>query len=132
MPTFKQKELAKAIVENLKERPMKTAQDMLVSAGYSEITADASSGRTIEQKGVQEALTDFGFSEENAKMVVAEILLKQDAEANSRLKAADMVFKVQGSYAPEKVDARNINVEIVHSQEDLLKMANELSGKIQE
>lgn len=131
VPTLKQKELAKAIIENLQEHPPKTAGQLLEIAGYSEITAAASPGRTIEQAGVQEALADFGFSEENAKMVVAEILLKQDAEANARLKAADMVFKVQGSYAPEKIDTRNLNVEVA-STEELLLMANELASKIKE
>ena len=131
MATLLQKELAKAIVENLDERPPKTATELLVNAGYSEITADASAGRTIAQPGVQEALADLGFTEENAKMVVAEILLKQDAEANSRLKAADMVFKVKGSYAPEKVDQRNLNMEIT-STDELLKMANDLSSKIKD
>ncbi len=129
MATLLQKELAKAIVENLDERPRKTATELAVSVGYSEMTADDHIGRTIAQVGVQEALSDLGFTEENAKMVVAEILLKQDAEASARLKAADMVFKVKGSYAPEKIDQRNLNVDM---NEDLLRMANELSNKIQD
>lgn len=102
MPTLKQRALAKAIVENAAADKPKTAGELLEIAGYDKTTALSSPGRTIEQVGVQQALEEFGFTEDNAKSVVGSILLDTAVDANARLKAADMVFKVKGSYAPEK------------------------------
>lgn len=102
MPTTKQKKLAKALIENMASDKPKTAGELLEVAGYGEGTQTGSPGRTIEQKGVQEALEEYGFSEENAKMVVSEIMLNGDVDARARLKATDQVFKVKGSYASDK------------------------------
>lgn len=64
--------------------------------------ARGSASRTMQEAGVIEALATYGFTEENAKAVVTQIMADDDADNNARLKAADMVFKVTGSYAPEK------------------------------
>lgn len=110
MPTLKQRALAKAIVENAASGKVKTAGELLEIAGYDKTTALSSPGRTIEQVGVQQALEEYGFTEDNAKSVVGEILLNGDVDPNARLKAADMVFKVKGSYAPEK----SLSVQLKH------------------
>lgn len=103
MATEKQKRLAKAIVENAtREKPL-NKKELLVSSGYSESSAESVPSRLIEQEGVQEELTIMGFSVENAKSVVAQILDGEDEMSKDRLKAADMVFKVHGSYVPEPV-----------------------------
>lgn len=103
MATQKQKKIAKLLIENTTlDKPL-NGGEMLEKVGYSEHLAKQP-GRVLESEGVLEALHDYGFNEDNAKTVVSEILLNGDNEPNSRLKAADMVFKVTGSYAPEKKD----------------------------
>ncbi len=49
---------------------------------------------------MQEELENLGFDAESAKKVVTNIL-KRGKEEN-RLKAAQEIFKVTGSYAPDK------------------------------
>lgn len=110
MPTNKQRKLAKLIVENSTlDKPMNRA-DMLVSVGYSENTAIGKPKEIFDGEGVHEALAEFGFTETNAKSVVAEILLNPDEDANVRLNAAKEVFKVRGSYAAEKTMALNVDL----------------------
>lgn len=121
MSTLLQKNLAKEIVKSIESKDGKNKKDLLVSAGYDVTTAEASPGRTIEQKGVVEELTILGFTEANAKSVVASIMNNEEADANARLKAADMTFKVHGSYAPEKkqIDG-NLTGALTQSQIDKL------------
>ncbi len=115
MATERQKALAKLIVENASlDKPM-NAGEMLENVGYS-ITSTEYPKRVIEADGVQEELEVLGFTERNAKTVVQDILLDVEADKNSRLKAADMVFKVQGSYAPDKNINININSEQTEEQ----------------
>lgn len=102
MATLKQQKLAKEIVETFAAKKTKTAQELLVSAGYDQTTAEASPGRTISQKGVKEELFKLGFDTQNANRVVAEILNDETNEPKDRLKAAELVYKVQGDFAPEK------------------------------
>lgn len=120
MPTILQRNLAENIVKNIKNRKPKTKKELVVSSGYSEMSAESSAHFIIEQKGVQEALEEFGFTEDNAKKVVAEILLSDKTQASDRLRAASEVFKVKGSYAPEKTINANMNVSI-----DIEEKANE-------
>ena len=109
MPTLRQRQLAKKIVEASTKYPLPTAGEIMVSAGYSLKTSLASPGRQIALKGTQEALEEFGFDEESAKRVVQRILHKGKSERN-QLSAADMIFKVQGSYAAQKTVNLNLNV----------------------
>lgn len=102
MATIKQKRLAKAIVENLESDKPKNKKEMLVSVGYKESTAETKPSDIIESEGVQEALADLGFSEDNAKKVVSDIMLNDEVDPNARLKATDQVFKVHGSYVADK------------------------------
>ena len=125
MSTLKQKNLAKGIIDNLHSNEPKNAKELLVSVGYAEKTATHMPGRTIDQPGVKAELAKFGFSEEAAQEVVAEILLAGDDD-HSRLKAADMIFKVFGSYAPEKRQNLNVNVTKEPS-ERIKKLAEKLN-----
>lgn len=107
MPTVRQKRLAKVIIENtVSPEPLNKGQ-MLEKVGYSPNLVKQP-GRVIEAEGVQEALMESGFTEDNAKKVVESIMLDPTKDPNARLKASDMVFKVHGSYAPDK----NININI--------------------
>lgn len=120
MATLRQKKLAKNIVENLQAKKPLNKQELVVSSGYSEMSAKSSAHIILEQKGVQEELGLLGFDEDSAKKVVKEIL--QFGEDDSvKLKAADLIFKVQGSYAPEKHTNLNVNVGM---GEDIQTLAN--------
>ena len=111
MPTAKQKKLARAIIENTDLPEPLNKGELVEAGGYSKVTAETKPGFIIDQKGVKEALQESGFTEENAKKVVEEIMLDVTKDPGSRLKASDMVFKVHGTYAAEKSVALNVNVD---------------------
>lgn len=99
---MRQKKLARAIVDNLKSDEPLTKEAILVSVGYSPTTANADPGRMMELDGVKEELEKLGFSEGNAKRVVGSILDNEEEKSSDRLKAAEMVFKVHGTFAGEQ------------------------------
>jgi hypothetical protein len=135
MSTLRQKELAKAIVENVKNGNKKTAGELLEDIGYAKSTSEAIPGEIIGSEGVQQALAELGFTEDRAKRVVAKIMNDEGAEPNARLKAADMTFKVHGSYAPDKSISLNANVNITPQDEKAKEIAQkyeeELLGSIE-
>jgi hypothetical protein len=110
MATVRQAKLAKAIVENSKRDKPLNKKELLVSVGYSPITADVKQGEIMEQKGVKEELEILGFTEHAAMKVVDEIMNDKNVDPSARLKATDQVFKVRGTYAPEKSIVANIQV----------------------
>lgn len=126
MPTQLQKKLANEIIKDVKSRKPRNKRDLLVSAGYDLVTAEASPGRTLDQKGVRQALNELGFSEEGAKKVVAKILYSDGAKDHDRLDAADKVFKVHGSYAPDKHLNVNVDVEVSPEIKELANKLNKL------
>lgn len=109
MPTLRQKALAKKIIEAVDMTPPPTKQQLLESVGYPQSTATTYAGEVLNQKGVKEALAEFGFSEDIAKKVVGDILTSTKSSDKNKLTAADMTFKVHGTYAPEK--KLNLNIE---------------------
>lgn len=121
MATLKQQKVAKELVDNLVSKETKTAGQVLEKVGYSE-GIQKSPSRVIQSVGVKEELYRMGFSEEMARQVVGEILQFGD-EDRDRLKAAEMVFKVYGSYAPDK----HINVNVKATPSDRIK---ELAKKL--
>jgi ribosome maturation protein Sdo1 len=128
MPTQLQRKLAKRIVETADQVPPISKGDLLESAGYSRETANASAERQITLKGTQQALQELGFHPDAAKQVVQEILHRGKSEKN-RLTAADMVFKVSGTYAPEK--RLNVNVDIDQdAATELLTAASKMGEEI--
>lgn len=128
MGTTKQKRLAKVIIENTKlEEPLNKGE-LVEAGGYSKITATTKPGVIIGQKGVQEELVKSGFTEDNAKKVVEEIMLDESKDANARLKASDMVFKVHGSYAPDK----HLNINLGQKYDPKDKAIVELRNKYEE
>lgn len=82
-------------------------KELLVSSGYSEITAAASSKDILEQKGVQEELAVLGFDVVTAKEVTSGIMTDETNEPKDRLKAAEMVFKVHGSFKESEKPSDN-------------------------
>lgn len=110
MASIRQRRVAKLIIENAKSVNPITDIEILKRSNYSTSTAETKSTKIIASNGVQEVLKESGFTEENAKKVVQSIMLNERTDPNARLKATDQVFKVQGSYAPEK--SVNLNVEV--------------------
>lgn len=100
-PSPLQHKLAEELIFNHQRQKPLHAGQLLEKVGYSKHLAKQP-GRVIELKGVQKALAELGFHEDNAKRVVAEILNGKKQQSKDRLKAADMVFKVHGTYAPEQ------------------------------
>lgn len=110
MATLRQKRLARKIVENATLDESQSAGELLKSEGYGKSLQNHPK-RVLESEGVKEELIKLGFHEDNAKRVVGEILDNTELDANPRLKAAEMVFKVAGSFAPEKQITLNVDVQ---------------------
>lgn len=110
MPTIRQEKVARLIIENAKLDNPATGGQMLEKVRYGKISKQPS--RVLKSKGVKAALKEYGFTEDNAKKVVSEILLNAKVKPDTRINAAKEVFKVQGSYAPEKSVSLNIEVPI--------------------
>ncbi len=98
----------------------KNSGDIVIAAGYA-ATNKEQPKRLLNTTGVHEALADNGFSPETAKNVVKLILEDSKALHKDRLKAADMVFKVHGTYAAEKT--LNVNVAVEQTPERILELA---------
>lgn len=109
MATLRQKRVAKAIVDNLKVDKPRSAGAVLKSVGYGTGLQNQPK-RVLQSEGVQEELKNYGFDPETAKEVVAEILIGGENDT-VKLKAADMIFKVHSTYAPEKHISVNFNQE---------------------
>ena len=129
MPTPLQEKLAEAIIENAKADKPETLGSVLEKVGYAKSVATGKPGEIIERDGVQEALEARGFTLENAKKVVSEILLNPEEKARDRLTAADMTIKVHGGYAPE----RKLNLNVTADAEEFaqfLSMSEEYDEKM--
>ena len=129
MPTLRQKRLAKKLVEAVSNGDYDRLDTMLVSAGYSQTTAEATPGRVIAAKGVQEEMRILGFDPETAKGVVSEILTNVEEKARDRLTAADMTFKVHGTYAPEKRQVVQVNIDPARLEE-LTKLSHGVQANV--
>lgn len=96
MATLLQKKLAQEIVKDVKRGKLRNKKELVVSSGYSEISAKSSAHLILESDGVKEELENLGFTVEGADGVVKEILYKGKREEN-RLKAAGMVYERLGA-----------------------------------
>lgn len=120
MSTTKQKRIAKLVVENLKVDKPLTGGEIVEKSGYGE-SMKLYPKRILESEGVQEELKNYGFDPEKAKEVVAEILIAGENDT-VKLKAADMIFKVHSTYAPEK--SVNLNIH-TNTNEEALRAAEQ-------
>lgn len=122
MATPKQKKIAKLIIENSQSDNPKTGAELVANSGYGP-SMKLYPKRVIDSEGVREELTNLGFSEEGAKSVVQEILYNEKVQPSDRLKAADQVFKIHGSYAAEKKDISTLGESLnTLSKEDKDKL----------
>lgn len=107
--TIKQERVAGLIIENASlDKPLNAGQ-ILEKAGYNK-NISKTPGKVINSRGVQEELEFAGFNERSAMKVVDEIMNDKNVDPSARLKATDQVFKVRGTYAPEKSIVANIQV----------------------
>lgn len=108
MGTIRQKKLAQAVVKNFSLAKPLNKQELVASVDYSLLNADRNAKAILEAPGVNQELVILGFDPEKAKEVVSEILIGGENDT-VKLKAADMIFKVHGTYAAEKHVNLNIN-----------------------
>lgn len=101
-------------------------------AGY-EVSTDESArviaSQNLTKPIIVEALKELGFDSNNAKRVVGEILNNPLSEESSRLKAASLIFDVNGDKAPEKVVYLNLEVK---PNEKIKEIAHELLNRQRE
>ena len=111
MATIRQKKLAIATIENMSKKNPLNKEKLVVSVGYSQKVAEKKATEILNSKGTVEELKELGFDSYNAKRVVGQILNKEYAEEKDRLKAAEIIFKVNGDFAAEKHVNLNVNTE---------------------
>lgn len=124
MSTLKQKKVAKLVVENLTlDKPL-TGGQILEKTGYAPGVIKNPKD-ILDSAGVLEELKTYGFDTDKAKGVVAEILIGGENDV-VKLKAADMIFKVQGDYAPDKLISLNFDAELNQNETGLAEALIEL------
>lgn len=100
MATPKQQKVARVIIENLTGGVEMSGGDIVESSGYGK-SMRLFPGRILESVGVREELKKLGFSIEAADAVIWEMLHKGEKE-DTKVKAAQEIYKRMGGYAPEK------------------------------
>lgn len=88
--------------------------------------AEVIGSENLSKPIIQAELKILGFDENTAKKVVGEILTDDTIEPQHRLKASEQVFKVQGSYAPEKNINLNLDAELTKDEGGLAELLVEL------
>jgi hypothetical protein len=101
MPTIKQKKAFDEITEN-----HRSVSDAMRVAGYDEDTASKPSNLT-NSKGFQELLAEY--LPDKTLQERHQAFLYSENEVIG-VKALDMAYKLKGSYAPEKSQSINLNV----------------------
>lgn len=128
MATLKQKRIARKIPKLIEAGEIMTGGELVASVGYGP-DMQRKPGQVLNSPGVQEELNRIGFTEEKAKEVVGMILGDEDLKPEPRLKAAEMVFKVHGTFAAEKHANLNINVDVPEPNEEALTLAAKIYGE---
>lgn len=124
--TPRQKRLARKIVEVAAASYPITGAELVASVGYSP-AYQRNPGGVMKAPGVQAELEILGFTVQKAKEVVGVILSDTGEKADSRLKAAEMVFKAFGTYAPER--SLNINMSFKPDARSI-ELASEFEAKL--
>ena len=115
-PTQRQRKFAKALINNqLKDKPDNITY-LSESVGYSKETARTQQKRVLQAEGTKEALKEYGFDEDSAKRYLSNVLNKPNKEANG-VRACELIFKVVGSFAPEKKNIKVTSIEDMPPEE---------------
>jgi hypothetical protein len=113
-PTLKQKRFAKAVASGVG-----TVTDAVYQAGYtpkSRTNAHKIGYDLMRKPHVLEAINQAleaitnGDPEAAAAKTVVDIMTSTSEKSSDRLKAADMLLKVRGAYAPTKKASINVDV----------------------
>lgn len=112
MSTVRQKKLAPEVVKNLQSPNPKPIGQVLKSVGYGTGLQNQPK-RVLESEGFKEEMAILGFDVETAKRVVGQIALEGEND-NVKLKASEMIFKVHGTFAPDK--SLNVNIDITQDE----------------
>lgn len=107
MATEQQKILADAIVANRKlpKDQRKNKKELLVSIGYSPVTAKAIPKEIMESKGVKEALREMGLTEQ---LITTSLVEDIKAKPKQRVKELSLGAEILGMKDNDKVTV-NIN-----------------------
>ena len=124
MSTILQKELANNIIEN-QARPQKerlNKKDLLVSTGYSKITAKATPSEIIDSKGVKDALKDAGLTEKLISEALVEDI-KSKKKRGKRIQELNLGAEILGMKQKQKTELpqtlQNIAVFIKQQEQPL-------------
>lgn len=82
-------------------------------------TAGNIASENLEKPKIINALKALGFDSNNAKRVIGERLNDTHEETSNRLRAAEMILKVNGEYAAEKVIYLNIEAKPTEALKEL-------------
>lgn len=118
-PSPKQKKIARMIIENLQLAHPLSGGDLVENSGYGKMMR-MYPGRILESKGVKKELRELGFSVEAADQVIWKMLHKARKE-ETRIKAAQEVYKRLGAYEDTKQGAPKAAVVIVLPPEIIKK-----------
>lgn len=117
MPTIRQKKAAEVFVDKMKSGEIPTAGEVLKTSDYSEWVQKKPS-IVFDSDGFKEALNHLGFSEEAADLTIAKIL--RTGKEENKIKAAQEIYKRQGSYAPEKSIQANTTLDEIQKKQSRL------------
>lgn len=120
--TQKQKRAARLVVENLQASQPLTGGEIVANSGFGP-SMKKNPQVVLKSKGVQEELAILGFDPDTAMRVVGQILVEGENEG-FKLKAADMIFKVHGTYAAEK--HVNLNVDVKEPSDRIKELAEKM------
>lgn len=122
MPTLRQKLVAKKVAEKIQNSEPIVMKEILAETGYSP-GMQKNPEQILSSEGVQQELQKRGISLEDADTEVGVIL--KAGENMEKLKAADLVYKRLGGYAPDK--SINLNVDLTINDEAIDKLADILA-----
>lgn len=127
MPTLKQKQLAEAIVANKKlpKDKRKNKKDLVVSGGYSEVTASNKAGEILESKGVKEALREFGLTEELITKALVDDIQNKPRKRERELKLG---AEILGMTEPDS-GRKTQNNFFIFNDERAAKIARRIVGR---
>lgn len=115
-PTIRQRKAAQLIVDTARGKTgILTDAEIVRAAGYSQ-TVEQVPHKVLSNSGVLEALDDLGFNEETAKKVIAKILNSDESKDENKIRAADLVFKVKGSYVADQNTKENNANPIIYAK----------------
>ena len=98
----------------------KTAKEALMQVGYSLKTAEGKSKQIITSDEVQNELFKLGFTEQHAKARIAYIMnapiVSEMITPDNQLRASELALKVFGSFAPDKLEVKQVIAKITFNK----------------